>query len=330
MIAEDSPKLSVVTPMYNEEANVERFCRRLFAVLQGLPETWEVICVNDGSSDNTLKLLLKEKETRERLTIVNLARNFGQHAAVMAGFKHSRGEWIITLDADLQNSPEEIPKLVEAFRKGHDLIGSIRVDRHDPLFRKFASRLTNGLIRKISGISLTDFGCMLRGYSREVVDGILKNPEYRTFIPALGALFAKDPVEIPVQHEDRTAGQSKYSLLKLFSLQLDLVTGFSLWPLRALFFVGTLIAASGLLMGVLILALRLYYGAEWAGGGVFTLFAVLFFFVGAQFFAFGLLGEYVGRIFQFVRSRPPYVLKAIYPGVSSQFAVPDKEHQELE
>lgn len=329
MSSENSAKLSIVTPMYNEEVNVKRFCQRLYAALEGLPESWEVICVNDGSSDRTLELLLREKARRDRLMIVDLARNFGQHAAVLAGFTYSRGEWIVTLDADLQNSPEEIPKLIDAFRRGYDLIGSIRVDRHDPLFRKWASRLTNRLIRAISGISLTDFGCMLRGYSREVVNGILKNPEYRTFIPALGAFFARRPVEIAVRHEDRAAGESKYSMLKLFSLQLDLVTGFSLWPLRALFFVGSFIAASGLLMGLFILALRLYLGAEWAGGGVFTLFAVLFFFVGAQLFAFGLLGEYVGRILQCVRGRPPYVVKEIYPGLPAQVFDSGSEHQEV-
>lgn len=324
----NAPQLSIVTPMYNEEANVRTFCRRLYDALATLPETWEVVCVNDGSTDATLRLLLDEIERRPNMRVVNLARNFGQHAAVMAGFATSQGEWVITLDADLQNSPEEIPKLVEAFRQGHDLIGTIRVGRQDPFFRKWASHLTNQLIRKISGISLADFGCMLRGYSREVVSGILANPEYRTFIPALGALFAKDPVEIPVHHEERAAGQSKYSILKLFSLQLDLVTGFSLWPLRALFFVGTTIATAGLLMGALIIALRLYYGAQWAGEGVFTLFALLFFFVGAQFFALGLLGEYVGRIFQSVRRRPPYVLKEIYAANPAQSPTPAGERQE--
>jgi undecaprenyl-phosphate 4-deoxy-4-formamido-L-arabinose transferase len=184
--------------------------------------------------------------------------------------------------------------------------------RRDPFFRKWASRFTNWLIRRISGISLEDFGCMLRGYSRKVVEGILQNPEYRTFIPALGTLFAGNPVEIPVRHEERAAGESKYSLFKLFSLQLDLMTGFSMWPLRTLFFVGMVVAALGLFMGGLILALRLYYGSEWAVEGVFTLFALMFFFVGAQFFALGLLGEYVGRIFQAVRSRPPYILGEIY------------------
>ena len=302
------PKLSIVIPMYNEEANISRLFSRLLPVLNSLDETWEVVCINDGSSDRTLEKLLSEKERHKGLVIVNLARNFGQHAAVMAGFAQARGQWIITMDADLQNPPEEIPKIVQEFKQGHDLVGSIRKARQDSLFRKAASRITNRLITRISGISLKDFGCMLRGYSREVVKGILANPEYRTFIPALATFFAKNPVEIEVEHEERAAGQSKYSLIKLFSLQLDLMTGFSMWPLRILFFVGSIVALLGLALALTILVLRLYYGPEWAVQGVFTLFAGLFFLVGCQFFALGLLGEYIGRIFQAVRKRPPFIL----------------------
>ncbi len=305
-------KLSIVIPMYNEEQNVSILTERLFNTLNTLPEPWEVIFVNDGSQDGTLELLVEEQSRRQRLRIVNLARNFGQHAAVMAGFEHAKGEWIITLDADLQNPPEEIPKIVEQFRKGHDLVGSIRMGRRDTVFRRLASRITTWLVSRISVISLQDFGCMLRGYSRPIVEGILQNPEYRTFIPALATFFAKNPIEIPVRHEERAAGDSKYSLLKLFSLQLDLMTGFSLWPLRTLFFAGIAVSLLGLFLGGLILVLRVYYGPEWAAQGVFTLFALLFFFVGAQFLGLGLVGEYVGRVFQAVRKRPPYVLGSVY------------------
>ncbi len=305
------PQVSIVTPMFNEEANVVRFCERLFAALGNISESYEVICVDDGSRDRTLELLKREQIVRKNMTVVVLARNFGQHAAVMAGLAASRGDWVITLDADLQNPPEEIPRIVEAFRQGHDLVGTIRTGRQDPLFRKWASRFTNRLVTRISGISLQDFGSMLRGYSREVVQGILANPEFRTFIPALSTFFARKSVEIPVRHEERAGGTSKYSLLKLFSLQLDLVTGFSLWPLRALFFVGTGMAGLGIGLALLILSFRLYYGSGWAAEGVFTLFAILFCFVGAQFLALGLVGEYVGRIFQAVRRRPPYILSEI-------------------
>ncbi len=300
--------LSVVIPMYNEEDNIPPLFDRLFPVLQGLHMPFEVVCINDGSTDKTLEILEKELEKRPGLVVVNLARNFGQHAAVMAGFSKAKGDWIITMDADLQNPPEEIPKLVEQFEKGHDLIGTIRDGRQDSRFRKIASRITNRIVAKISGISLHDFGCMLRGYSREVVKGILENPEYRTFIPALATFFARNPIEIHVRHEERAAGSSKYSLLKLFGLQLDLMTGFSMWPLRILFFVGSFMAVCGMFAAAVIIGFRLYYGPGWAAEGVFTLFAALFFLVGCQFFALGLLGEYIGRIFQAVRKRPTFIL----------------------
>ncbi len=302
------PDLSIIIPMYNEEDNIPLLFSRLFPILNGISEKWELICINDGSTDKTLDLLRKEQEKHHRIVIVNLARNFGQHAAVMAGFSQASGKWIITMDADLQNPPEEIPKILEQFSKGHDLVSTIRQARQDSWFRKTASRITNRLVTRISGISLGDFGCMLRGYSREIVQSILNNPEYRTFIPALATFFARNPVEIEVKHEERAAGQSKYSLLKLLSLQLDLMTGFSMWPLRILFFVGSIIAVMGLASALAILLMRLYYGPEWAVQGVFTLFAGLFFLVGCQFFALGLLGEYIGRIFQAVRKRPPFIL----------------------
>ncbi len=308
------PELSIVIPMYNEEQSIRELFRRLFKVLSSLPESWEVVCINDGSSDRTLEILLEEQEKRPGLVVVDLARNFGQHAAVMAGFSESRGRWVITMDADLQNPPEEIPAILECFRRGHDLVGTVRMGRQDTAFRRWASRITNRIITRISGIKLKDFGCMLRGYSREVVNGILENPEYRTFIPALATFFAHNPVEIPVGHEDRAAGESKYSMLKLFSLQLDLMTGFSMWPLRILFFVGTVIAIAGVLLGVLLVAMRIMLGSGWAAEGVFTLFAVLFFFVGGQFFALGLLGEYIGRIFQAVRKRPSFLVGRVYAG----------------
>ncbi len=309
------PKISVVIPMYNEKDNISRLFDRLFPVLEGLEESWEVICINDGSTDRTLDILLSEYKKRRGLVIVNLARNFGQHAAVMAGFSLAQGQWITTMDADLQNPPEEIPKIISQFRKGHNLVNTIREGRRDTLFRKLACRTTNRVIARISGIQLRDFGCMLRGYSSEVVKGILEDPEYRTFIPALATFFAKNPVEIQVEHEERAGGRSKYSLLKLLSLQLDLMTGFSMWPLRILFLVGSLMALAGLLAALVIIVLRLYYGPGWAAQGVFTLFAALFFLVGCQFFALGLIGKYIGRIFQAVRKRPSFIVDGVIRGV---------------
>jgi undecaprenyl-phosphate 4-deoxy-4-formamido-L-arabinose transferase len=181
---------------------------------------------------------------------------------------------------------------------GHDLVGTFREDRQDTLFRKAASWMVNRMIRKFSKIELRDFGCMLRGYSGEVARSIAVHKEYKTFIPALGTLHASNPVEIPVSHAKRAAGQSKYSFFRLVSLALDLVTCFSLTPLRLLFVCGTLVCTLGVGFGLFLLAMRWFLGEAWAAQGVFTLFAILFIFIGAQFVAFGLLGEYVGRIFR--------------------------------
>jgi undecaprenyl-phosphate 4-deoxy-4-formamido-L-arabinose transferase len=295
--------------MLNESESIRALFDRLFPVLEGLGESFEVVAIDDGSTDPTLELLEAEREVRPELRVLSFARNFGQHAAVIAGFETSRGEWVITLDADLQNPPEEIPKLVDAFRQGHDLVNTWREGRQDTFFRRIASRITNALVRRFSGIGLRDFGCMLRGYHRHIVQRMVHRKEFRTFIPALAMLYARSPVEVPVAHSAREQGSSNYSLFRLFSLQLDLMTSFSTTPLRLLFTLGWLIAFLGLGFAALLILLRILQGPEWAAQGVFTLFAILFFFVGAQFLAFGLLGEYIGRIYQEVRERPTYVLR---------------------
>ena len=303
------PFLSVVIPVYNEAENIGTLCARLLPVLRGLGRSFELIFVDDGSRDQTLELLLAARQANPEIVVRSFARNFGQHAAVTAGFATARGEFIVTLDADLQNPPEEIPKLVAEFDRGHDLVGTIRAKRQDTWFRKRASRLVNRMTRSMSGIQLQDFGCMLRGYSHEIAHAIALRRESRTFIPALGYLYARSPVEIEVAHEARHQGVSKYSLLRLFRLHLDLMTGFSLAPLRLLLSIGSVIAAGSICFGMALLVLRFIRGSEWALFGTFTLFAILFLLVGAQFIAFGLLGEYIGRIFQSVRERPAYVLR---------------------
>jgi undecaprenyl-phosphate 4-deoxy-4-formamido-L-arabinose transferase len=315
--ADGRPRLSIVIPMLDEAGNIPALFARLFPVLDACGESFEIVAIDDGSTDATLEALRAQHSARPELRIVSFARNFGQHAAVMAGFEAALGDWIITLDADLQNPPEEIPHLVQAFRDGHDLVNTWREGREDPYFRKLASRAVNRFMRSASGISLRDFGCMLRGYHRLVITPMVRRREYHTFIPALAMLHARNPVEIPVRHAAREHGRSNYSLRRLFSLQLDLITSFSIAPLRLLFVLGSGIAALGTLFGVFLLVMRVLRGPEWAASGVFTLFAILFILVGAQFVAFGLLGEYIGRIYQEVRQRPPYLVRDLPPDISS-------------
>ncbi len=312
----EGPFLSVVVPFFNEEANVDALFARLVPACRATGRSFEVVCVDDGSKDATAEKLAAVAAAHPEVVVRSFARNFGQHAAVTAGFALARGRFVVTLDADLQNPPEEIVNLVRQFDAGHDYVGTIRRGRDDTAFRKLASRIVSATTRRMSGIQISDFGCMLRGYSLPVARAVAERHEARTFIPALAYLFAKSPVEIEVAHEARHRGRSKYSFLHLFRLNLDLMTGFSVAPLRLLFTAGAFTALVGFALSVYILAMRFRYGNEWTQGGIFTLFAVLFFFVGAQFVALGLLGEYIGRVLQTVRRRPPYVFRDETPGAT--------------
>ena len=304
--------LSLVIPVFNEADNLKELVERCLSVCRRSSLTFEIILVDDGSTDGSAALITKAA-TDNPLQIIRVLfnRNYGQHAAVIAGLTESRGNIVITLDADLQNPPEEIPKLIQEMKKGVDVVGTIRINRRDSLFRKLSSGLVNSMVRRATGVMMHDYGCMLRAYRRPIIDAMLQCHERSTFIPILANSFAGTTSEISVRHEARTHGDSKYSFLKLISLQFDLLTSMSTFPLRLLSFIGTLIAASGIAFGIFLLTMRFYMGSAWAAQGVFTLFAVLFVFIGAQFIGLGLLGEYIGRIYQDVRARPRYFIKEI-------------------
>ncbi len=308
-----SPSISIIVPVYNEEDGLAALFARLYPALDALEasgETYEVIFINDGSRDRSAALLRTQFEARPDVTRVVLFNgNFGQHMAIMAGFEQSRGEIIVTLDADLQNPPEEISKLVAKAREGYDYVGTIRRQRQDSWFRRTASRAMNALREKITRIKMTDQGCMLRAYSRGIVDAINSCREINTFIPALAYTFAQRPVEIEVAHEERMAGESKYSLYSLIRLNFDLMTGFSVVPLQWFSFAGILIAGGSFLFTLILAARRIIIGPE--SEGVFTLFGIVFFLIGVTLFGIGLLGEYIGRIYQQVRARPRYLVQAV-------------------
>jgi len=308
------PSVSVVVPLFDEEENVEELCRRLAKVLDGLKKDYEIVMVDDGSTDSTLARLRQAQGQNPAIKIVEFNRNYGQHAAVFAGFENSAGEAVITMDGDLQNPPEEIVKIVEKLDEGFEVVGTYRVARKDPLFRKVASRFVTGMTSRITGVRLKDYGCMLRGYKRQVVQNICRSGEISTFIPALAVLFAKRITEVPVEHSPRRSGKSKYGLFSLINLHFDLLTSISLWPLRALMYLGTLFAIFGTGFGVFLGLMRIIHWNDpaWKIPIVVSLFAVLFLFIGAQFFALGLLGEYIGRIYHEARKRPRYVIRNIY------------------
>jgi undecaprenyl-phosphate 4-deoxy-4-formamido-L-arabinose transferase len=307
-----SGSVSVVVPVYNERENLPELVRRTLAAGRALGRPWELVLVDDGSRDGSGDMLeAYARENAGEVKALLLYRNAGQHNAILCGFAHAQGDILVTLDADLQNPPEEIGRLVAKIEEGFDVVGSVRQDRQDAVFRKVFSGMVNLMVRRSTGVILHDYGCMLRAYRRRVVDAMLACRERSTFIPVLANLFAKRVTEIPVGHAERAAGASKYSFLKLINLQFDLLTCMTSGPLRLLSWVGGGISALSVLFGALLLVLRFAYGAEWAGQGVFTLFAVLFFFVGTQFVALGLLGEYIGRIHGDVRERPRYILERV-------------------
>ncbi len=305
-----APQLSVVIPVYNEEANLPTLFARLYPVLDGLGRRYEVVFTNDGSADRSLALLRAQHAARPDTTrVIDFNANYGQHMAIMAAFERVRGEVIVTLDADLQNPPEEIPALLAKIDAGHDYVGGYRLDRRDSFFRTYASRLVNWVRERTTAIEMTDQGCMLRAYRREIIEAIVRSGAINTFIPALAYSFAGNPAEVPVRHEERHAGVSNYSFYRLVRLNFDLITGFSLAPLQV-FTMFALACSAGSFVLVLILAgRRLFIGPE--EGGLFTLFGILFFLVSVTMVGIGLIGEYVGRTYQVVRSRQRYHVREV-------------------
>ena len=305
-----TPILSVVIPVYNEEAVLPALFPRLYDALDSLKCSYEVIFVDDGSRDRSVALLRQQYQLRPKETcVVCLRANAGQHAAILAGFEQSVGRYMITLDADLQNPPEEIGKLLAKLEAGHDYVGTIRRVRRDSLWRDWASKAMNRLRERITSIHMTDQGCMLRGYDREIIDAILDSEEANTFIPALAYLYSGNPVEVVVEHEERAAGESKYPLFKLIHLNFDLMTGFSLMPLQLFSLIGLGISIASFLFVIFLAIRRLVVGPEVEG--VFTLFAIAFFLIGILLFGIGLLGEYVGRIYVQSRRRPRFLVRAV-------------------
>jgi undecaprenyl-phosphate 4-deoxy-4-formamido-L-arabinose transferase len=305
------PGLSVVIPVYNEKDNLVELIDRCLSACRQTGLFFEIILVDDGSEDGSNEIIAQYADAHPKVVGVMFNRNYGQHAAVLAGLGQSRGEVMVTLDADLQNPPEEIPRLVAAMVRGIDVVGTVREARCDSLFRRLASALVNRMVQKATGVLMHDYGCMLRAYRRPIVDAVLQCREQSTFIPILANSFARKTAEIAVRHAPRKTGDSKYNLFKLISLQFDLLTSMSTFPLRMLSFLGALIAACGVGFGVLLIVLRWIHGAAWAADGVFSLFAILFIFIGAQFVGLGLLGEYIGRIYHNVRGRPRFFIQEI-------------------
>lgn len=312
MSATTTVQVSVVIPVYNEELNLPQLFARLYPVLDGLGRSYEVIFTNDGSLDHSIDLLKVQYAKRPDVTrVIDFNANYGQHMAIMAAFERVRGEIIVSLDADLQNPPEEIPNLLAKMDEGHDYVGGYRLQRQDSLFRKYASRLVNLVRSRITSIEMTDQGCMLRAYRRPIIQAIVDSGAMNTFIPALAYSYAESPAEIGVKHEERHAGTSNYSFYKLIRLNFDLITGFSLVPLQLFTMFSMLSSFGSLVLVAALLVRRFIYNLDRETFGVFTLFAILFFLLSVTMVGIGIIGEYVGRTYQVVRFRQRYHVKEI-------------------
>ncbi|MCP1602832.1 undecaprenyl-phosphate 4-deoxy-4-formamido-L-arabinose transferase [Pseudomonas citronellolis] len=309
--------VSVVIPVYNEQDSLPELLRRTDAACRQIGRAYEIVLVDDGSRDGSAELLQEAAEAPDsHVLAVILNRNYGQHAAIMAGFEQCRGDLVITLDADLQNPPEEIPRLVEQAARGYDVVGTVRGNRQDSALRRWPSKLINLAVQRSTGVAMSDYGCMLRAYRRGIVKAMLACRERSTFIPILANSFARHTSEIVVGHAEREHGESKYGFLRLVNLMFDLVTCMTTSPLRLLSLVGAGMALAGTAFGALLLVLRLLFGAAWAGNGLFVLFAILFLFSGVQLVGMGLLGEYLGRMYNDVRARPRFFIERVARGAA--------------
>ncbi|MEE4080755.1 undecaprenyl-phosphate 4-deoxy-4-formamido-L-arabinose transferase [Pseudomonas viridiflava] len=304
--------VSIVIPVYNEQQSLPELLRRTEAACARLRHDYEIVLVDDGSRDQSAEILQQAAERDgSRVVAVILNRNYGQHAAIMAGFEQCKGDVIVTLDADLQNPPEEIPRLIALAEQGYDVVGTVRNNRQDSAWRRWPSRLINLAVQRSTGVAMSDYGCMLRVYRRTIVDAMLACRERSTFIPILANSFARHTTEVLVEHAEREHGDSKYSPMRLINLMFDLITCMTTTPLRLLSIVGFSMAFLGLLFAVMLIVLRLIFGAPWAENGTFVLFAVLFVFTGGQFIGMGLLGEYLGRMYSDVRARPRFFIEKV-------------------
>lgn len=307
--------VSVVIPLYNEEENIEALHERLSGVLKGLSHEHEVIYVDDGSTDKTLLLLEKIQGSDPSVVVLSLRRNFGQTAAFAAGFDFARGDVVVTMDGDLQNDPNDIPKLLELI-KDHDLVSGWRKKRMDSFFsRRLPSIAANWLISKVTGVKLHDYGCSLKAYRRDVIKNLKLYGEMHRFIPAVASWYGVRIAEVETVHHPRLMGKSKYGITRTVKVVLDLITvkflqSFSTRPLQ---FFGTI----GLIGGFLGFLVLLYLSIEKLvignpiGGRPLLLLGALLLIVGIQFIGMGLLGEMIVRVYHEAQRKPIYVIKKV-------------------
>jgi undecaprenyl-phosphate 4-deoxy-4-formamido-L-arabinose transferase len=299
-------KISVVLPVFNEASVLEELYNRLSKAMEGIGEAYEIVFVDDGSRDNSLDILQAFQGKDERIKVIALTRNFGQHAAVLAGLNNASGDIVVTMDSDLQNPPEEIPKLLDKLNEGYEAAAGWRVIREDSLFRRIGSFMVNMTVQWMTGVKLHDYGCMMRAYKRGVIDKLLLCHESFRSTPVLVSWLGVSIGEVKIAHAYRKSGNSSYNFLKLFKHNWDVITGFSIAPLQIISLIGFLMSIIGFAMGIYLLILRIFLGNEF---GVRSIIALIFFFFGILILGIGIIGEYIGRIYIETKRRPHYIIK---------------------
>ena len=313
------PVLSVVIPLYNEQDSVAELHRQLTAALDAYGQPYEVIVVDDGSADDSFARLAAIQAEDARWRIVRLRRNFGQTAGFAAGFDLAEGDVIVTLDADLQNDPADIPKLMAKMAEGYDIVSGWRVDRQDKfLSRRLPSMIANRLISVLTGVHLHDYGCSLKAYRREVIKNIHLYGELHRFVPAIASWMGVDIAEVPVNHRARSHGRSKYGITRTFRVTLDLITIYFLLsygtrPIHVFGGLGLISGSLGFLLGLYLTFVKLVQGQDIGSRPLLTL-AVLLIVVGVQFVMMGLLGEMMVRTYYESQRKPIYFIRQTLDG----------------
>ncbi|MEW6417915.1 MAG: glycosyltransferase family 2 protein [Nitrospirota bacterium] len=297
---------SVVIPVFNEEENISELYRRLTVQMERLG-TYEIIMVDDGSTDRSWELIRELHEEDPRLKGLSFSRNFGHHIAITAGIDHAKGDAVILMDGDLQDPPEEVSRLVEKFREGYDIVYGIRKTRHDPLFKRLTSALFWFILRRFSGVTMPAGQTMLRVLSRRVVDIMRQMREYARFIHGMMAWTGFKVTTAEVSHSHRMKGKSKYNVAKLFRLAFNAITSFSTIPLRLAVYIGIISSFLSLIAGIYFVYRKIIYGIPVLGYA--SIIVSVFFVGGIQLMVLGIFGEYLGRVYQEVQKRPIYILK---------------------
>jgi len=303
-----APEISVVIPVFNEEPNLRELHARVVAVLETVGRSFEIVAVDDGSSDGSLALLKELRSSDARLRIVCLTRNFGQSPALYAGFAHVRGQIVVMLDADLQNPPEELPKLIAKIEEGYDFVSGWRTNRQDSYLRTIPSRALNFFVKKTTRAQFHDVGCAMKAFRREVIDLMSSFTHRSRYLPVDVAWLGVRTAEVAVRHERRGAGASKYGLFKLFRTAFDLVTSVTAAPLQFFSLLGWVFAMVGFGVGLKVAYVRYTAGDINYMGSVV---ALIFFLFGVQLVATGLMCEYISRIYVEVQKRPYYIVREV-------------------